>query len=463
MKKIALFIYLLASSFLLHAGAVEKYFQYHQQQQALPLLKSTSVKTGYFDQYIDPKRPKLGTFKQRYYLDEVYAKDANAPVFFYVCGEAACSQSSLSGAIRSYARRYQARLIALEHRFYGKSQPFNDLSTNHLRYLTIENALADLASFQKAMTQKHGWSGKWVSFGGSYPGSLSAYYRLHYPDLVVGAIASSAPVRAQESFPEYDKHVTKVAGPECAKAMRKVVKIIDKAQTNKQKFAEIKAMFSASDVVDDIDFIYLVADIGAGAIQYGMHDEFCHMLTSGEDELTGYAQFANILYSRFGENAVDMTAQAAESESLDNSAEGIGMRQWFYQSCLEYGYWQVAHPDPSQSTRSKQIDLDYHHQICFRLFNMTTPAKVDLTNETFFTPLLSEETTHLVFTNGSNDPWSMLSITPDSEWATNPSLIYELIEGSAHCDDLHAPRKADSIALKLARERTKAALDHWLY
>jgi hypothetical protein len=31
-----------------------------------------------------------------------------------------------------------AILYALEHRFYGKSQPFDDLATENLRYLSTE-------------------------------------------------------------------------------------------------------------------------------------------------------------------------------------------------------------------------------------------------------------------------------------------------------------------------------------
>ncbi len=462
MKKIILLAAIL-SSLIVNAGTVERYFQrYQQQQQSKNSLKNTAIKTGYFDQLIDPENPELGTFKQRYYLDDAYAKKNNSPVFFYICGEAECTKRSLSGAIRFYAKQFNARLIALEHRFYGKSQPYNDLSTQHLSYLTIKNALADLAHFQRTITQKYGWTGKWVSFGGSYPGSLSAYYRMQYPYLVVGAIASSAPVRAQESYPEYDQHVSKIAGTDCANAMRRVVKEIEAIQSNKQKFNEVKRLFEAENVVHDVDFLYLVADIGAGAIQYGMHEKFCQMLTTQGNELEAYAGFAKYIYKLFGASAESMTAQAAETDELGDNAKEIGMRQWYYQSCREYGYWQVAHKDPEQSTRSAQIDLAYHHNICKRLFNLTTPATIEQTNQSFFTPMLNDITSHIVFTNGSNDPWSILSITPDSEWATNTNLIYELIEGKAHCDDLRSPSKSDSEALKEARKKELSAISDWL-
>ena len=65
----------------------------------------------------------------------------------------------------------------------------SDMSVNNLQYLNSEQALADVAAFINAMKIKFNLNeNKWISFGGSYPGSLSAWFRLKFPHLVVGTI-----------------------------------------------------------------------------------------------------------------------------------------------------------------------------------------------------------------------------------------------------------------------------------
>lgn len=61
------------------------------------------------------------------------------------------------------------------------------MSDSSLEYLNSEQALADLAAFSQSMAMKFNLTNsKWISFGGSYPGSLSAWFRLKYPHLVHG-------------------------------------------------------------------------------------------------------------------------------------------------------------------------------------------------------------------------------------------------------------------------------------
>ncbi|KTC72577.1 serine carboxypeptidase [Legionella birminghamensis] len=422
-----------------------------------------SIEEHYFSQLIKHEDPAAGRFSQRYYVDETYAKSPDSPVFFYICGEAACSPYALYGAIRTYAEQFNARLVALEHRFYGKSLP-GKLSVENLQNLSTQAALDDLAHFQKSMMAEKNWKGKWVSFGGSYPGSLSAYYRLQHPELVVGALASSAPVRAKEDFNEYDQHVTRVAGVECATQMRQVVQEVENVLEldDQQAIAQLKEQFSAGELTDNTDFLYMIADVGAAAVQYGMHEEFCTLLSKSTTALEGYATFTKKLFRRWQMTASDMTPQGALNEDGDYYSQGVGSRQWYYQSCTEYGYWQNAHPDPLQSTRSARINAEYHRNVCWRLFGIDAGVDTSYINQNFYSPLLDSIVSRIYFTNGSNDPWSKLSLSLANGNANNPNLNYSLIDGTAHCDDLRAPLNTDVPALRAARQTFVGLLREWL-
>lgn len=47
------------------------------------------------------------------------------------------------------AKKFGAAVVSLEHRYYGKSSPFDSLTTENLRYLSSKQALSDLANFRQ--------------------------------------------------------------------------------------------------------------------------------------------------------------------------------------------------------------------------------------------------------------------------------------------------------------------------
>ena len=172
----------------------------------LPIIQNSSTRSiselsaaivpGTFQQNIDHFGALGGDkFNQRYWVDSEFASGADAPVLFHICGEGDASEGYfLNDNAIAWAKELGAHVVYLEHRYYGQSLPFSDLSTDHLQYLTLGNVIEDLATFQKWMTTSQGWKGKWISVGGSYSGTLSALYRQKHPELVVGALASSAPM-----------------------------------------------------------------------------------------------------------------------------------------------------------------------------------------------------------------------------------------------------------------------------
>lgn len=402
--------------------------------------------------YDDPSDTR--TFSQVYFIDSsaVTKSPEAAPVLLFICGEGACGGAK---RLLPFAARLGAHLVAIEHRYYGKSLPFLHLSTENLKYLSTENALKDLANIQTYLMKTKNLKGKWIAIGGSYAGSLAAYYRELYPQLVVGALSSSGPVRAKENFEEYDLHVSKVAGSECGEKMKWVSDQAEAAINNPELFQQFKKKFGAEEYIDPIDFLYYIADTGAFAIQYGFRDTFCSSLTKTNDPITAYGNFAKNVVLMTGMGPTDGSFQGAMKEDV-TPGQSIGMRQWFYQSCTEYGYWQVAYHDSSITVRSTKIDLAYHQDGCKRIFGLDMAGNENFVNQKFYWPLLEASTSNILYTNGSQDPWSNLSITPDNKNNTNPNTQSFVIEGAAHCDDLSPysttnVAKANDLFIQLAR------------
>jgi hypothetical protein len=83
--------------------------------------------------------------------------------------------------------------VVLEHRYYGTSMPTPDLSTENLRFLTTDQALADEVYFAKNvvfkglehenLTAPHT---AYIGYGGSYAGAFNAFLRKLYPDVFWG-------------------------------------------------------------------------------------------------------------------------------------------------------------------------------------------------------------------------------------------------------------------------------------
>lgn len=87
---------------------------------------------------------------------------------------------------------------------------FRNASADNLRFLNSTQALEDLANFirqQKAADPALA-DVPWIVFGGSYAGSLSAWARIRYPDLIDGAISSSNSALSTIIYPGKNKTIS---------------------------------------------------------------------------------------------------------------------------------------------------------------------------------------------------------------------------------------------------------------
>lgn len=119
-----------------------------------------------------------------------------------------------------------------------------------MRYLSSEQALADIAVFHDFIVNKYQLTknNKWISFGGSYSGALSAWLRIKYPHLISAAIATSAPVQPELNFVEYLEVVqaslaTAKQGVDCPNAVRTATTKLDNMLKDQKQLPTVEKMF----------------------------------------------------------------------------------------------------------------------------------------------------------------------------------------------------------------------------
>ena len=158
-------------------------------------------------------------------------------------------------------------MLVLEHRYYGESQPFDSWKTENLRYLTVENALADIAVFIDKVHKNLTTSNPVIVIGGSYPGALAAWFRYKYPHLAKGALASSAVVRAELDMDELDRQTydsMSLSGTECPQSIEKIVKMNDFMYYNQKKQYERKKKVMGARHLRDGDYLLFLGEAMAG-------------------------------------------------------------------------------------------------------------------------------------------------------------------------------------------------------
>ncbi|XP_038723175.1 probable serine protease EDA2 [Tripterygium wilfordii] len=394
----------------------------------------------WFNQTLDHFSPyDHTTFQQRYYEFLDYFQAPDGPIFLNICGESSCT-----GITNDYlgvlAKKFGAAVVALEHRYYGKSSPFKSLKTENLRFLSSKQALFDLAIFRQRYQEslnlklnRTDVENSWFVFGGSYSGALSAWFRLKFPHLTCGSLASSAVVLAVYNYTEFDQQIGESAGPECKAALQETTQLVEKRleSTDSDRKA-IKSLFGASELDIDGDFMYLLADAAVIAFQYGNPDVLCSPLVqakkAGEDLVDAYAKYVRDYYlGIFGSSVATYNQEHLKITNLN--AENSGDRLWWFQVCTEVAYFQVA--PSNDSIRSSKVDARYHLDLCKYVFGKDIYPDVDITNIYYGGTKIAGS--KIVFTNGSQDPWRHASkqfSSPDM-----PSYIISC-HNCGHCTDL---------------------------
>jgi hypothetical protein len=135
------------------------------------------------------------------------------------------------------AKEIGAAVVVIEHRYWGESSPYANLSTDNLQYLTLENSIADFVRFAKEVKlpfdrKRSSTPDKapWLFIGGSYSGALSAWIESVSPGTFWAYWSSSAPVQSMDYW-QYFVPVQQGMPKNCSTDVALVVDYIDKIGT----------------------------------------------------------------------------------------------------------------------------------------------------------------------------------------------------------------------------------------
>ncbi|KAM9663671.1 thymus-specific serine protease-like [Trichechus inunguis] len=369
---------------------------------------------------------------------------------------------------------------------YGKANLMSrDLSTASLRYLSSRQALADIANFRTEIARKRGLTkNKWVTFGGSYGGSLAVWSRIKHPNLFAAAVSSSAPIQAKLNFYEYNEVIGKILSAhnsECPKAVKEAFAILVHMLKRRKYYSKLETEFMLCEPIKinspkDTAFLMInmirlidlfvreqINKFIKGEPEEINIDNLCDNMT---DASLGspYDRFTKIIHLFLKSKHVDClsASYSDELEELSNSSLGYLRikyeRQWLYQCCTEFGFFMTT---DSKNQPFSGTPLRYFLQLCSDVFgpefSRDLVARGVKTSNRYYGGF-NVNGSKIIFSNGSNDPWHRLGITKD----ISKDLPAVFIKGEGHCADVLEQNDTDSAELIQAREKIFQILQKWL-
>ncbi|TFK34727.1 serine carboxypeptidase S28-domain-containing protein [Crucibulum laeve] len=423
--------------------------------------KSGTFRPQFFEQPLDHfSKKNAHTWHQRYWVNtRHYDSKVGGPVIVLDGGETS-GEDRLpfldTGIVEILARATGGVGVVLEHRYYGESIPVSNFTTDSLRWLNNDQAAADSAEFM-AKVKFDGIDEDltapgtpWIYYGGSYAGARAAHMKILYPELVYGAIASSAVTHAALENWQYMEIIRNAAPPKCSAHIVNSITTIDKLLDHAPEVVKshLKGLFGLGGLAHDDDFVsVLESPLGSWqakcwdpAVGSTKFEEFCETLGkpfgriaadnleelpfNHEDRLVPIADglaldFAIVNYASWiKQNIVSKCPPEFGVEDCFGTYDGskyldTGLDQdwrlWLFQVCTEWGYFTTAPPDQNQPRIvSKLLTLGYESKTCKQAFppgeHFTIPNLPNITAVNILGDF-AIAADRLAIIDGEVDPW----------------------------------------------------------
>ncbi|KAF5473524.1 hypothetical protein F2P56_010128 [Juglans regia] len=448
--------------------------------------KNQLYQTKYFTQILDHfnfNPQSYHTFQQRYLINDSYWGGAhkNAPIFVYTGNEGDIEWfAQNTGFLFETAPDFKALLVFIEHRFYGKSMPFGGnkdiayTNASTLGYLSSTQALADYATLitdlKKNLTATES---PVIVFGGSYGGMLAAWFRLKYPHITIGALASSSPilhflnVTSPYSFNNIVSHDFRSESESCYKVIKGSWQQIEDRANQQGGLDVLRKSFR---ICKKVDIVYLESWLLTALTYTAMTDyptpsnflnplpaypvkQMCKAIddpSTGNDTFAKLYGAANIYYNSSG---------SATCFDLEDNSDPHGLSGWSWQACTEMIMPTGGNTEESIFPASEWL-YENRASYCKNMFEIE-PRPNWITTEFGGKDIyraLKRFGSNIIFFNGLRDPWSGGGVLKN----ISKSIVAIVANEGAHHVDLRFSSKEDPEWLKDVRKQEVNIIKTWI-
>lgn len=421
-------------------------------------------------------------FTIRYLYNDSFVQkdDTMYPIFFYTGNEGDIEWfAQNTGFMWELAEQLHAMVIFAEHRYYGKSLPFGSDTFNaskpeHLEYFTVEQTLEDYAMLIDYL--RKGVPLPVVAFGGSYGGMLSAWFRMKYPHIVIGALAASAPIlqfpglTPCEIFNKITTSVyTSAYNANCSANIAKSWNVFDTIASTDAGKKQLGDTFRLCDPIknsDDLNKFYDYLEEVYGNMAMANYPykssflaplpaypvrQFCFYLkdlqVTNADLMRAMASALGVYTNYTGTTHCVDYKHTQSSENYDNYG-------WDIQSCN-----QMVMPFCANSSdtmyRTTTWDLKAFSEKCYKRFHLI-PKPYDI--ELRYGGKNIHAASNIIFSNGLLDPWSGGGVLQ----SPNDKIYVIIIPEGAHHVDLRQSNPLDPPSVLDARQKEAAIIKEWI-
>ncbi|KAM7263526.1 hypothetical protein ACFE04_001209 [Oxalis oulophora] len=455
-------------------GVTSRHGESTRQDDVLLKAKNNGFKTFYYKQTIDHfnfKPESYATFKQRYVVKtDCWGVGKHSPILVYL-GEESAIDGDLEniGFLTENAPNFGALVVYIEHRFYGKSVPFgsheNALRNATLRgYFNSAQALADYAEvILHVKKQFKGEKSPVIVIGGSYGGMLAAWFRLKYPHIATGALASSAPVLYFDNITpsdEYYRRVTKDfkdVSHSCYKTIKHSWSEIDRVAAQPNGLVTLSKKFrTCKTLKDPIIFKDFLDTLYSSAAQYDRHPDYpvstmCRGMDGGKLGKDILGRVASGVAAYYGANSTCYNiSQFFPDETLDG---------WGWQSCSDmvipigHGYKDTMFPAAPFLLKEYEDACKATYGVLPRPHWTTTYYGGHRMRE-----VLKRFGSNIIFSNGLRDPYSGGGVLED----ISDTIVAIKTKKGSHCLDIVKATRTDPEWLVLQRKIEIQVINSWL-